>query len=255
MTSRPLTTNSNKVVSNPVESEIDAILAQIPKVTQTAPKIETSTVASSARSNPSAPKSTAVQTKTTQTPTKPIQAPPTNPVYHTIRTGETVGSIAQTYGIKVEDLRQANKTTIGRRDRINVGQKLVIPGSIQIAGTSASVKKNAPAQHIVVHKVKRGESLDKIAIKYNTTIASIKSLNRLRTSTIHPGNELKIIPGMTKANNQVSSAKPIRYTVRSGDTLSDISKEFGISTSTIMQTNSLQSSRLVAGQVLQIPVF
>ncbi|MDX9755793.1 MAG: N-acetylmuramoyl-L-alanine amidase, partial [bacterium] len=76
MTSRPLTTNSNKVVSNPVESEIDAILAQIPKVTPTAPKIETSTVASSARSNPSAPKSTAVQTKTTQTPTKPIQAPP-----------------------------------------------------------------------------------------------------------------------------------------------------------------------------------
>lgn len=51
----------------------------------------------------------------------------------------------------------------------------------------------------------------------------------------------------------LGSPADIRYTVRRGDTLSEIAKSYGTSVSVLKRTNSLQSDRILVGQVLLIP--
>jgi LysM repeat protein len=47
----------------------------------------------------------------------------------------------------------------------------------------------------VTHRVKRGDTLFGIAQLYDTTVAKIKSLNRLQSNRITPGTRLKIVSG------------------------------------------------------------
>ena len=56
--------------------------------------------------------------------------------------------------------------------------------AIQMTGSTASKKE--------IYKVKSGDTLEKIAKKYNTTVEAIKSENNLTNSTIFSGQELSI---------------------------------------------------------------
>ncbi len=51
--------------------------------------------------------------------------PPSGTTYHTVQTGETLGKIAQQYGLTTAALARANGIT--NADLIRVGQRLVIP--------------------------------------------------------------------------------------------------------------------------------
>ena len=65
-----------------------------------------------------------------------------------------------------------------RSSRIYAGQRLKV--------TSGSVSSNK------VHKVRRGDTLGKIASKYGTSIRKIQRKNRLRTTKVYIGQRLKI---------------------------------------------------------------
>lgn len=47
----------------------------------------------------------------------------------------------------------------------------------------------------IIHRVKRGENLYKIANLYNTTVDSVRDLNRLASEKLHPGDKITIFPG------------------------------------------------------------
>ncbi|HLS27954.1 MAG TPA: LysM peptidoglycan-binding domain-containing protein, partial [Opitutales bacterium] len=55
---------------------------------------------------------------------------------HTVKAGETPGGIAQSYGVTVDELMSANNISDPRR--MQIGQKLVIPGRTQRSGSSSS---------------------------------------------------------------------------------------------------------------------
>ncbi len=99
---------------------------------------------------------------------------------HVVRRGETLSTIGRRYRKSVGQLRNQNNL---RTNRIYVGQQLKIPGSERIAG-----KKARPR----FYRVKRGDSLAAIARKYGVSVASLKSLNKIRGSTIYSGQSLKI---------------------------------------------------------------
>jgi len=123
---------------------------------------------------------------------------------------------------------------------------------------------------IVYHRVRRGDTLGGIADKYGVSIAALRTANKMRGTTIHPGQDLLIAAapkGMTLARNQVAEMeeaieeKPTRrralsdkHVVRRGDTLWSIARTHGMTLERLANANGLKANAtLNVGQVLAIP--
>ncbi|MCY3968895.1 MAG: LysM peptidoglycan-binding domain-containing protein [Acidobacteria bacterium] len=180
-----------------------------------------------------------------------------------VRSGDTLGGIARRFGSSVAELQRANR--LPRADRIYVGQRLRIPqrgtgrsappparraalersGAREPEAPTPQVTDNgeqAPAT--TVHVVRRGESLDRIARKYGTTVKVLAAANNLRRpDLIHAGQRL-VIP---------RKGGEVLYTVRRGDTLSQLARTYRTSAARIRQVNGLRGSLIVVGQTLRIP--
>ncbi|HNT69464.1 MAG TPA: LysM peptidoglycan-binding domain-containing protein [Syntrophorhabdaceae bacterium] len=126
----------------------------------------------------------AVKTRTASKPAKaaqetarPQQAKQKD--YHVVKKGETLGSISGKYGINVASLRSMNNL---KNDKVYPNMKLKLAGHSQ--------KKHA--QKARYHVVKKGETLGSISSKYGTDVASLKSLNKLKSNRISANMKLKI---------------------------------------------------------------
>ena len=135
----------------------------------------------------------------------------------------------------------------------------------------------------IVHKVQNGEYLGKIASKYRVSVGQIKKWNNLRSDSIRVGQRLIIYRGGRGPATSSSSAKPaakpatkpaakpanssvakptvsasgnyVTYTVKSGDNLYNIAKNYpGISAQNIMDYNGIDSSKLRPGMKIKIPL-
>ena len=108
------------------------------------------------------------------------------------------------------------------------------------------------------HKVRRGESLWLIARKYNVRIQDIVSINKLaRAKYIRTGQVLQIPADgydiyRKKVMTKSAGSKQVYYTVRSGDTLSEIAMVYRTSVRKIKKWNGLRSDRIYTGQKLKI---
>jgi membrane-bound lytic murein transglycosylase D len=131
--------------------------------------------------------------------------------WHTVRRGETLTTIARKLRVSKSELAAAN--ALSTRARVSAGQKLIIPrapatllatrtertappvaASRPVSGTG-SVPDAARANLSTTptyYKVKRGDTLSKIARLFNTSVERIKSWNRLRSNTITPGARLVV---------------------------------------------------------------
>lgn len=92
------------------------------------------------------------------------------------------------------------------------------------------------------YRVQPGDSLWKIANRFNTTVGTLRQLNNLWTNYLAVGQVLKV-PGQVKY-----------YTVVWGDSLWKISRKTGVSITALKQANNLSSNYIVIGQRLVIPV-
>lgn len=148
---------------------------------------------------------------------------------YTVKSGDSLWSIAKKFNTTVDDLKKANNLT---SNSLSIGQKLVIPG--QKESTSNNV-----------YTVQKGDSLYSIARKYNVDVNALKQANNLSSNLLSIGQVL-IIPTGTEDY--------ILYKVVSGDSLYSIAKKYGITMQEIMDFNNLGSTILTVGQVLKIPV-
>jgi membrane-bound lytic murein transglycosylase D len=129
--------------------------------------------------------------------------------WHTVKKGETLATIAKKLKVNRTDLAEANY--LSTRAKVATGQRLIIPRapallaartdnpapdteSRQVDVTLASTAPEAaePAQASLIYRVKRGDTLFSIAKLYRTTVASLKTWNRLRSNSIQVGQRLTI---------------------------------------------------------------
>ncbi|MEE1946884.1 transglycosylase SLT domain-containing protein [Pedobacter sp. KR3-3] len=119
------------------------------------------------------------------------------------------------------------------------------------------LRKKAPVQKAVAksnyHKVKPGESLGTIANLYKVEVQDLKVWNKLPSSTIVPGQKLKIYGPALEQAKPAAKASFVNYKVKAGDTLSGIAEKFdGVTVAEIKKTNGLKKAVLQPGMVLKI---
>jgi murein DD-endopeptidase MepM/ murein hydrolase activator NlpD len=106
--------------------------------------------------------------------------------------------------------------------------------------TGKVVEVEGPA---VSYEVKKGDNLEKIARKLDTTVDALKDDNGLKKSAIQPGQTLKGPRTTAKA-----------YIAGSGDTLAAIGKRFGVSVEGLRGENDLgRNASVRAGQKIRLP--
>jgi len=111
--------------------------------------------------------------------------------YHKIKSGDTLGQIAQKYKVTTGSIRAANNL---KSTRIRAGKKLVIPLSESTAYVSRRPHKYTPKKHIK-YKVRNGDSLYLIALKYKVKVSDLRKWNNLsKRSYIHPGQRITVYP-------------------------------------------------------------
>jgi membrane-bound lytic murein transglycosylase D len=125
---------------------------------------------------------------------KSVPSRPTGPTFYTVRAGDTLTNIASKYRVGTQDLKRWNNLSSAR---ISVGQKLVVAPKSGQSATSVALKNSSPpSTKRVVHKVRQGETLNQIAVSYNTTVDAILSWNEKNDLTvIHPGDRITIFLG------------------------------------------------------------
>ncbi len=114
-------------------------------------------------------------------------------VAYRVRKGDTLSKIASLY--RTTPAAIASASGIGVRSSLRVGQRLVLPakgGSGRVSRSTAGSDR-APVARPVVHTVRPGETLYRIADHYQVTVDQICALNRINANgVIYPGTRLKI---------------------------------------------------------------
>ena len=156
--------------------------------------------------------------------------------YYTIRPGDSWWSIANRFGMDMYQLAQLNFVSIN--NVIHPCQKIKVKGTIK---NGAKPVKNTNTSSYVV---KPGDSWWSIATRHGMSMYTLAARNgRTIYSVLHPGDRLTI-------NRQAATATRA-YTVKRGDTLSDIAGRLGVSVSHLVQSNHISNpNRIYVGQSL-----
>ena len=176
----------------------------------------------------------------------PVSYPPQRAyVYHRIRPGESLSTIAKRYRCSVSRIMRANN--LRRSSFIVAGKKLKIPrkGTIVYRPKKQNgTDYGRPSTHVV----KSGDSLWIIAKRYGTTTKKIQDLNSLPTTYLHIGQVLKI-PG-SKYEKQAGEDLKI-YLVKRGDSPFEIAQLYKMPIERLLRINHLTPrSKIFPGQKL-----
>lgn len=158
---------------------------------------------------------------------------------YTVKAGDTLYGISNQFGVSVKELEDLNKVDA---QNLQVGKVLIIP-----------TKSGTNPHNMFMYIVKAGDTLYKIAQKYDTTAAAITELNNLTSSNLSIGQVLKI-PEMYTSEDQMVLPNFIRYTVKKGDNIYNIARENNVTVDTIIKDNGLPNDNLSIGQILKIRV-
>ena len=178
-----------------------------------------------------------------------VVSPSQNWAQHEVAEGESLDRIARQYGVTVSDLKNWNHL---KGTKIHPGQVLDIFGQpdvrTKIVATPGPKLKVRPSSHAEVkpsgltHKVKRGETLSEIARKYSVQPRILMAYNNLRKSRLRVGQILRIPAGMHADNF-------IYHTVKKGDTLTKLSKRYGVPIERIQSSNNFAEGLKIGDRV------
>ena len=119
-------------------------------------------------------------------------------ITHRVRKGESFWSISRKYGVSTRSLAKWNG--MAPIDTLRVGQKLVIWKRGKAQARRVSLLPQSPASgklYPLKYTVRKGDSLSRIASKFNIRVADIRKWNRLG-KYLQPGQKLKLYVDITR---------------------------------------------------------
>ena len=201
--------------------------------------------------------------------------------YYTVKSGDSLWSISRKFGITVDELKNANNLS---SNLLSIGQNLIIPGKEAQATNGEYVVKKGDSLYSIARKyntsvdnlksinnittdslaigqiiklpstsstasdtyiVKKGDSLYSIARTYNTSVDKLKEINNLTSNALAIGQVLKLPSS--------NASEKVVYTVKKGDSLYSIAREYGTTVDAIKKLNNITSNTLSIGQKLLLP--
>ena len=121
-------------------------------------------------------------------------------VEYSVKSGDNLGSIAQKFGITLQELKEwnnlsTNNLALGKTLIVSKKENTVVETTAVASNSIDSFKKKSPSARTIDEDyfVKKGDSLYSISKKYpGVTISDIKKWNGIKDEDIKPGMKLKI---------------------------------------------------------------
>ena len=210
-------------------------------------------------------------------PGQVLKGPAVTRKAYVVARGDTVFSIAKRFHVSVEDLREVNG--LSAKASIHSGQKIRLPAGYKAApgeaadetpdkaeaapakgrkgkAAAAEVFEEAGAgEHAAgrittvegkgaSYKVRKGDTLAKIADKLDTDVAEVKRLNHIKGTAVRAG---QVYRGPSVAEHV--------YTAAAGDTVAGVAQRFGVSAQRLRSANRLskRTVSLRSGQKIHLP--
>ena len=168
-----------------------------------------------------------------------------NYINYTVKKGDNLYSIAKDNNITVDTIISDNSLS---NNNLYIGQIL----KIRVPNTNTVFEEcygedyvEEPSINTINYTVKKGDSLYSIANKYGTSVSNIIKLNNLTNNNLSIGQVLKIPSSNVNNTNNT-------YTVKRGDNLYSIARNFNTTVNEIKRKNNLTSNTLSIGQKLII---
>ncbi|HEX2867519.1 MAG TPA: LysM peptidoglycan-binding domain-containing protein [Ignavibacteriales bacterium] len=183
-----------------------------------------------------------------------------------VRRGDTIGEIADRFGVTVQQLKRWNRLP---SNRIAAGKSLKIFGNETTASLGDNLSKASATLNY--YKIKPGDAISNIADRYHVSVANLKKWNKLNSNRITAGRTLKIY---SDEGEQYASTdtKPLRrsklsveknasnesanisnageHVVKSGETLGHIAELYGVRASDLRKWNHISGNKIVVGDRL-----
>ena len=239
------------------------------------------TVKTGASSTSSTTSSANTNTGATTNPVTNTQT--SNASSYTVKSGDSLWSIANRHGLSVSQLKNMNGLTSdiiypGQTLKVGQGNNTSTTAPSKIATTTpapsqgSTTSSNTSTSTSKTYTVASGDSLWAIANKHGLSVSQLKNMNGLTSDIIYPGQTLKVGQGnntsttapskiatttpapsqgsTTSSNTSTSTSKT--YTVASGDSLWAIANKHGLSVSQLKNMNGLTSDVIYPGKQLLV---
>ena len=173
---------------------------------------------------------------------------------YTIRSGDTLGSIASRYQTSVAALARANN--IANPNVIFAGRTLQIPDGFDATpAPPVNLSGNSGSQ---VYTVQSGDTLSGIAARFGTSVSALASRNGIDDPDLIDIGQRLVVGASPQRVTTTPTAAPAAgsgtYSVRSGDTLSGIASRYNTTVSTLASLNGISNPNLIyVGQTLRLP--
>lgn len=200
---------------------------------------------------------------------------------YTVKSGDNLWTIAKRNNVSLNELYAANG--LDKNSVLQVGQEIQIPvegGSATVRDVNAdSYQPSSLSEETTSYTVKRGDTLSKIANRYNTSVNAIKGANDKSSDMIRVGENL-VIPvsgsgssadsGSTRSSRSSSGSNATRssdassersadtsgartHTVEAGEFPATIARQYGMTSGELLSLNGITDPRkLQVGQELKV---
>lgn len=171
------------------------------------------------------------------TPEEPIE---NGTIIYTVKSGDTLSKIAREYGTTVNNIVSLNPSI--------TNPNLIYPGE----QFTISINNNTSSSSLV-YTVVKGDTLSEIAVRYDTTVSKLVIDNNISNpNLIYPGQRLVIYKGNT--TNLGNECGKVLYTIKRGDTLSEIATRYDTTVNEIATLNNISNPNLIyAGNIIRVP--
>jgi membrane-bound lytic murein transglycosylase D len=179
-------------------------------------------------------------------------------IYHSVKRGENLTQIANKYGVNLKDLKDWND--LNSQSNLFVGKKLKVEQSETIVKPQFALdtksKTNdeavsAVTENVIVHKIRRGETLLQLTRLYNCSINDLKEWNNLKSTDVKVDQEVYVY---VESNPKFKSYS--YYEAKLGDTLVTASIQFNVPVEVLKSLNNRgENEPLKKGEKIKIPTL